>query len=46
MLRFISLTLALSDSYVPFLYIAAGSIALGSLLFVLLPKGREAEKIG
>jgi sugar phosphate permease len=42
----ISLTLALSDSYVPFLYIAAGSIALGSMLFVLLPKGREAEKIG
>ena len=42
----ISLTLALSDSYVPFLYIAAGSILLGSVLFWLLPPGREANKIG
>lgn len=42
----ISLTLALSDSYVPFLYIAAGAITIGSVLFLALPKGREAVKIG
>ena len=42
----IGLTLMVSDSYVPFLYIAAGSILVGSLLFLLLPKGREAVKIG
>ncbi len=42
----ISLTLALSDSYVPFLFITAGAIVAGSLLFLLLPKQREFEKIG
>jgi MFS family permease len=42
----ISLTLALTDSYGPFLFIAAGAIAAGSLLFLLLPKEREFEKIG
>ena len=42
----IGLTLMLSDSYVPFLYVAAGSIVVGSALFWLLPKGREAIKIG
>jgi hypothetical protein len=42
----IGLTLMVSDSYTPFLYIAAGSILVGSLLFLLLPKGREAVKIG
>jgi MFS family permease len=42
----ISLTLKLSNSYVPFLFIVAGTITVGSLLFLLLPKGREFEKIG
>lgn len=42
----ISLTLMLSDSYVPFLFIAAGAIIAGSLLFLLLPKQRDFEKIG
>lgn len=42
----ISLTLMLSDSYVPFLFIAAAAIIVGSLLFLLLPKQREFDKIG
>jgi sugar phosphate permease len=42
----ISLTLAVTNSYVPFLYVAAGAIAVGSLLFLFLPKGREAVRIG
>ncbi len=42
----ISLTLLLSDSYVPFLFIVAVSIIAGSALFLLLPKGRTFEKIG
>jgi MFS family permease len=42
----ISLTLAMSDSYVPFLYLVAGGIALGSLLFLMLPKEPDFEKIG
>ena len=42
----ISLTLMLADSYVPFLFIAAASIMTGSVLFLMLPKGREVEKIG
>ncbi len=42
----ISLTLKLSDSYVPFLFIVAGAITAGSLLFLLLPKDKDFEKIG
>jgi sugar phosphate permease len=42
----ISLTLMLTDSYVPFLYVVAASIIAGSVLFLMLPKGREFEKIG
>ncbi|HEX8058009.1 MAG TPA: MFS transporter [Novosphingobium sp.] len=42
----ISLTLKLSDSFSPFLFIASGSITLGALLFLLLPGGRTSPKIG
>ena len=42
----ISLTLTLTDSYAPFLFIAAGAIAAGSMLFLLLPKERDFVKIG
>ena len=42
----ISLTLSATDTFTPFLFIVAGTITLGSLLFLLLPKGRAAEKIG
>lgn len=42
----IGLTLMVSNSYVPFLYISAGSILVGSLLFLMLPPGRYADKIG
>jgi MFS family permease len=42
----ISLTLRLSDSFSPFLFIASGTITLGALLFLLMPAGRTSEKIG
>ncbi len=40
----ISLSLKLSDSFSPFLYLVSGTIAVGGLLFLLLP--RSAEKVG
>jgi len=42
----ISLTLKIADSFSPYLYFVSGSIALGSLLFLLLPWTRDAEKVG
>lgn len=42
----VSFTLKRYDSFEPFLFVIAGSILLGSLLFLLLPKSREAEKVG
>jgi sugar phosphate permease len=42
----LSLTLKLTDSFSIFLYIAAGSILIGSVLFLLLPKSAAFEKIG
>lgn len=42
----ISRTLAIFHSFSPYLYFVSGSIALGSLLFLLLPWSRDAEKIG
>ncbi len=42
----ISLTLKLTDSFAPFLFIVAGTISVGSLLFLFLPKSRATEKIG
>ena len=40
----ISLTLRLTDSFAPFLWVVTGSIIIGSLLFLQLPKRRE--KVG
>lgn len=42
----ISGTLTVWDSFAPFLYLVAGTITAGSLLFLLLPKSRNVEKIG
>ena len=40
----IALTLKLTDSFAPFLYLVSGTITVGGLLFLLLPKG--PAKIG
>jgi MFS family permease len=42
----ISLTLKLTDSFAPFLFLVAGAITVGSLLFLFLPKSRDMDKIG
>ncbi len=42
----ISLTLRLTDSFAPFMFLVAGTITVGGLLFLLLPKSRDFEKIG
>ncbi len=42
----ISYTLATANSFTPFLFIVSGTIAVGCLLFLMLPKGRKFEKIG
>jgi MFS family permease len=42
----ISLSLKLTDSFSPFLYLVSGTITLGALLFLLMPAGRTSEKIG
>lgn len=42
----ISFTLKITDSFSPYLYFVAGSIAVGSLLFLLMPWSRDAEKVG
>ncbi len=42
----ISLTLTRTDSFTPFLFIVAGTITVGCLLFLLLPKGRSFARIG
>lgn len=42
----ISLSLKLYDSFSPFLYLVAGTATVGALLFLLLPGGRDAEKVG
>lgn len=42
----ISLTLANFNSFSPFLYFVAGTVAVGSFLFLLLPKRADFEKIG
>ncbi|MFA7587580.1 MAG: MFS transporter [Novosphingobium sp.] len=42
----ISLVLRLTDSYAPFLFLVTGTILAGSLLFTLLPGGRDGEKVG
>ena len=42
----VSYTLAHYDSFEPFLFVIAASIAMGSLLFLLMPKSRDFQKIG
>jgi len=42
----ISISLKLADSFSPFMYIVSGTVLIGSLLFLLLPKRRDFEKIG
>ena len=42
----VSYTLSRYDSFEPFLFVIAGSIVIGSLLFLLLPRSRDAVKIG
>jgi MFS family permease len=42
----VSYTLSVYDSFEPFLFVIAGSIVLGSGLFLLMPSSRDFEKIG
>ena len=42
----VSYTLSVYDSFEPFLFVIAASIVVGSLLFLLMPKSRDVEKIG
>lgn len=42
----ISLTLKIADTFAPFLYFVSGTVLVGSLLFLLLPKSRTIEKVG
>lgn len=42
----ISLTLKLTGSFAPFLFIVAATITSGALLFLLLPASRKLEKVG
>lgn len=42
----ISVSLKLTDSFSPFMYIVSGTVFVGSLLFLLLPKQHDFEKIG
>lgn len=42
----VSYTLRVYDSFEPFLFVIAGSITIGSFLFLLMPKSKDVEKIG
>jgi len=42
----VSYTLKVYDSFEPFLFVIAGSITIGSVLFLLMPKSRDFERIG
>ena len=42
----ISASLKWADSFSPFLYFLSGTVLVGSLLFLLLPKSHTAEKVG
>lgn len=42
----ISLTLALSNSFAPYLTIVSVTVLLGSVLFLALPGARDTEKVG
>ena len=41
-----SLTLKLTDSYVPYLYAVSVTIMIGSVLFLFMPMSRDCEKVG
>jgi MFS family permease len=42
----ISASLKWANSFSPFLYLLSGTVLVGSLLFLLLPKSRTIEKVG
>jgi len=42
----ISLTLRLTDSFAPFLFLVAGTITVGALLFLLLPRQPDGKMVG
>jgi MFS family permease len=42
----ISLTLKLTDSFAPYMFFVSGTVLVGSLMFLALPKARAFEKIG
>jgi hypothetical protein len=42
----ISLTLKLTDSFANYMFLVAGTISVGSLLFLLLPRSRDVAKVG
>jgi MFS family permease len=42
----ISLTLKLTDSFAPYLFFVSGTVLVGSLLFLILPRSPDFEKIG
>jgi MFS family permease len=42
----ISASLKWANSFAPFLYFLSGTVLVGSLLFLMLPRSREAEKVG
>jgi MFS family permease len=42
----ISASLKWANSFSPFLYLLSGTVLVGSLLFLLLPRSHDAEKVG
>lgn len=42
----ISTTLKLTNSFTPYLFAVSGAIALGSVMFLLLPRGKHPVKVG
>jgi MFS family permease len=42
----ISASLKWANSFAPFLYLLSGTVLVGSLLFLLLPRARDVEKVG
>jgi MFS family permease len=42
----ISASLKATDSFSPFLYLVSGTVLVGSLLFLMLPRSRSFEKVG
>jgi MFS family permease len=42
----ISLTLKLTNSFAPYMFFVSGTVLIGSLMFLALPKRRDFDKIG